>query len=93
VLCVIAYDDEDDAVRIANDSHYRLSGMVWSSDEDHAGRLARRLRTGTVRINGQNLALVAPLGGFKQSGIGRPNGRFALDEYTEVQVIATKEAA
>jgi betaine-aldehyde dehydrogenase len=93
VLSVIAYEDEDDAVRIANDTRYGLSGMVWSSDQDHAGRLARRLRTGTVRINGQNQGLTAPLGGFKQSGIGRTNGSFALDEYTEVQVIATKEAA
>jgi betaine-aldehyde dehydrogenase len=93
VLCAIAYDDEDDAVRIANDTRYGLSGMVWSSDPGHAGRLARRLRTGTVRINGQNQGLAAPLGGFKQSGIGRTNGRFALDEYTEVQVIASKEAA
>jgi betaine-aldehyde dehydrogenase len=93
VLSVIAYEDEDDAVRIANDTRYGLSGMVWSSDQEHAGRLARRLRTGTVRVNGENQGLTAPLGGFKQSGIGRTNGRFALDEYTEVQVITTKEAA
>ena len=91
VLCVIAYDDEDDAVRIANDTRYGLSAMVWSSDLDHADRVARRLRTGAVRINGQKAGPNAPAGGFKQSGIGRTNGRFALDEYVEIQAIAGEE--
>jgi aldehyde dehydrogenase (NAD+) len=91
VLCVIPYDDEDDAVRIANDTHYGLSGMVWSSDPDHAHRVARRLRTGAVRINGHKAGPNAPAGGFKQSGIGRTNGRFALDEYVEIQAIAGEE--
>jgi acyl-CoA reductase-like NAD-dependent aldehyde dehydrogenase len=91
VLCVIAYDDEDDAVRIANDSRYGLSAMVWSSDLDLADRVARRLRTGAVRINGQKAGPNAPAGGFKQSGIGRTNGRFALDEYVEIQAIAGEE--
>jgi aldehyde dehydrogenase (NAD+) len=67
--------------------------MVWSSDPGHASRVARRLRTGTVHINGQNPGMASPLGGFKQSGIGRTNGRFALDEYTEVQAITRKEEA
>jgi acyl-CoA reductase-like NAD-dependent aldehyde dehydrogenase len=93
VLSVLAYQDEDDAVRIANDTRYGLSGMVWSSDQDHAGRVARRLRTGTVRVNGQNPGLTSPLGGFKQSGIGRTNGRYALDEYTQLQAITHEEEA
>ena len=91
VLCVIAYEDEDDAIRIANDARYGLSGMVWSSDPSHAGRVARRLRTGMVRINGKKAGPNAPAGGFKQSGIGRTNGRFALDEYVEIQAIAEEE--
>jgi aldehyde dehydrogenase (NAD+) len=91
VLCVMAYGDEDDAVRIANSSQYGLSGMVWSADLDRAHRVARRLRTGAVRINGHKAGLNAPAGGFKQSGIGRTNGRFGLDEYVEIQAIASGE--
>jgi aldehyde dehydrogenase (NAD+) len=86
VLCVIAYEDEDEAVRIANDTNFVLSAMVWSSSPDHAHRVARRLRTGAVRINGQKAGPNAPAGGFKQSGIGRTNGRFALDEYVDLRV-------
>jgi acyl-CoA reductase-like NAD-dependent aldehyde dehydrogenase len=93
VLCVIAYDDDDEAVRIANDTRYGLSGMVWSSDLGHAHRVARRLRTGAVRINGHKAGPNAPAGGFKQSGIGRTNGRFALDEYVEIQAIAGGEGS
>jgi aldehyde dehydrogenase (NAD+) len=91
VLCVIAYDDEDEAVQIANDARYGLSGMVWSSDAVRASAVARRMRTGAVRINGQKGGPNAPAGGFKQSGIGRTNGRFALDEYVEIQAIAGEE--
>jgi aldehyde dehydrogenase (NAD+) len=93
VLCVIAYDDDDDAVRIANDTRYGLSAMVWSSDLGHAHRVARRLRTGAVRINGHKAGPNTPAGGFKQSGIGRTNGRFALDEYVEIQAIAGGEGS
>jgi acyl-CoA reductase-like NAD-dependent aldehyde dehydrogenase len=88
VLSVIEYEDKDDAVRIANDTHYGLSGNVWSSDMDRASRVARRLRTGGVGINGQRPGQTASFGGFKQSGIGRTNGRFALDEYVELQAIS-----
>jgi aldehyde dehydrogenase (NAD+) len=91
VLCVIAYEDEDDAVRIANDSSYGLSGNVWSADPGRARRVARRLRTGQVGINGKRPGPNAPLGGFKHSGIGRTNGHFALDEYVEVQAINAEE--
>jgi aldehyde dehydrogenase (NAD+) len=65
--------------------------MVWSSDADRARAVARRLRTGAVRINGSKGGPNAPAGGFKQSGIGRTNGRFALDEYVEIQAIAGEE--
>ncbi|MEW2176016.1 aldehyde dehydrogenase [Streptomyces sp. NPDC005406] len=87
VLVVIAYDDEDDAVRIANDSEYGLSGGVWSSDENHALAVARRIRTGTVTVNGASLALDGPFGGFKASGIGREYGAVGLATYTEYKTI------
>lgn len=78
VLAVIAYDDEDDAVRIADDSDYGLSGGVWSRDEGHALAVARRVRTGTVTVNGAPLAFDGPFGGFKASGIGREYGAAGL---------------
>ncbi|SEN47130.1 aldehyde dehydrogenase [Actinacidiphila rubida] len=87
VLVVIAYDDEDDAVRIANDSEYGLSGGVWSSSEDHALAVARRIRTGTVTVNGAPIAFDGPFGGFKASGIGREYGEAGLATYTEYQTI------
>ncbi|MFD9882700.1 aldehyde dehydrogenase [Streptomyces alboflavus] len=87
VLVVIAYDDEDDAVRIANDSEYGLSGGVWSSDEDHALAVARRVRTGTVTVNGASVAFDGPFGGFKASGIGREYGAVGLGTYTEYKTI------
>ncbi|RVU27653.1 aldehyde dehydrogenase [Streptomyces antnestii] len=87
VLVVIPYDDEDDAVRIANDSEYGLSGGVWSSDEAHALDVARRVRTGTVTINGASVAFDGPFGGFKASGIGREYGAVGLGTYTEYKTI------
>lgn len=87
VLVVIAYDDEDDAVRIANDSDYGLSGGVWSSDENHALAVARRIRTGTVTVNGASVAFDGPFGGFKASGIGREYGAVGLGTYTEYKTI------
>jgi aldehyde dehydrogenase (NAD+) len=89
VLAVIAYDDEDDAVRIANDSDYGLSGGVWSANEERALAVARRLRTGTVNVNGGNFyGADAPFGGYKQSGIGREMGREGFEEYLETKTIA-----
>lgn len=88
VLCVLTYDGEEDAIRIANDTPYGLSGAVWSADLERAHRVARRLRTGLVRLNGGIRAVGIPFGGFKQSGIGRERGRFGIDQYVELQSIS-----
>jgi betaine-aldehyde dehydrogenase len=85
VLSIIPYEDEDDAVRIANGTIYGLAGGVWSSDVEHAKRVARRLRTGQVDINGGSFNPMAPFGGYKQSGNGRELGRYGLEEYLEVK--------
>ncbi|HMJ15376.1 MAG TPA: aldehyde dehydrogenase family protein, partial [Polyangiaceae bacterium] len=85
VLCIIPYDSEEDAVRIANDTIYGLAGGVWSKDPDHAKRVARRMRTGQVDINGGNYNPNAPFGGFKQSGHGREYGRHGLEEFLEIK--------
>ncbi|MDQ6648534.1 MAG: aldehyde dehydrogenase family protein [Actinomycetota bacterium] len=85
VLSILPYDDEDDAVAIANGTIYGLAGAVWSADQDHAVEVARRLRTGQVDINGGKFNPVAPFGGYKQSGNGRELGTFGLDEFLEVK--------
>ena len=89
VLCVIAYEDEEDAIRIANDSDYGLSGSVWSASEERALAVARRIRTGTINVNGGNFyAPDAPFGGYKQSGVGREMGPEGFEEYLETKTIA-----
>ncbi len=85
VLSVMAYEDEDDAVAIANDSDYGLAGGVWSGDGDRAVAVARRLRTGQVEVNGGSFNPGAPFGGYRQSGNGREFGRFGLEEFFEVK--------
>ena len=87
VLAVIAYDDEDDAVRIANDSEYGLSGGVWSSSPERALGVARRLRTGTVTLNGSPISFDGPFGGYKASGLGREYGKVGLTGYVEHKTI------
>jgi aldehyde dehydrogenase (NAD+) len=87
VLVIQPYEDEDDAVRIANDSRYGLAGGVWSGDAAHAVQVARRLRTGQVEINGGAFNPLAPFGGLKQSGHGRELGRFGLEEFLTVKAM------
>jgi len=87
VISIIPYDDEDDAVRIANDTVYGLSGAVWSGDPERAKRVAKRMRTGRVYINGAGFNVMAPFGGYKQSGLGRELGPYGLDEFLEVKAI------
>lgn len=87
VLSILAHDGEDDAVRLANDSPYGLSGAVWSADRERALRVAGRLRTGQVEINGGVFDPDAPFGGYKQSGHGRELGRYGLEEYLEVKAL------
>ncbi|MGH9264716.1 MAG: aldehyde dehydrogenase family protein [Acidimicrobiales bacterium] len=85
VLAVLPYEDEDDAVRLANDTIYGLHAGVFSGDRERALRVARRLRAGQVDVNGGGFNLLAPFGGFKQSGYGRELGRHGLQAYLEVK--------
>ena len=87
VLSILPYDTVDDAVSIANDSDYGLSGGVWGADIDEALAVARRLRTGQVEVNGGRYNPLAPFGGYKQSGIGREYGRAGLEEFLETKAI------
>jgi acyl-CoA reductase-like NAD-dependent aldehyde dehydrogenase len=90
VLTILTYEDEDEAVRIANDSLYGLAGAVWAGDDERAVRVARRIRTGQVDINGGTWNMEAPFGGFKQSGYGRENGKYGLEEYLECKSMQFK---
>ena len=87
VLSIIPYDDEDEAVQIANDTPYGLSGFVSSSNLERARRVASRMRTGMVHINSAGLDSAAPFGGYKQSGNGREWGAFGIDEFLEIKSI------
>jgi aldehyde dehydrogenase (NAD+) len=88
VVAVIPYDDVEDAVRIANDSIYGLSGSVWSADSDRATEIAKRIRTGTISINGFTLDFSCPFGGFKASGMGRELGPEGLEAYLESKTVS-----
>ena len=85
VLCIIPYEDEEDAIRIANGTAYGLSGAVWSADQDRAIAVASRLRTGQVTVNGGAFNPQAPFGGFGHSGLGREFGKWGLEEFLEVR--------
>ena len=87
VMALIPFDDDDDAVRIANDSNYGLGGSVWSADEDRALSVARQVRTGTIGLNYYTLDLGAPFGGYKDSGIGRELGPEGIDPYLQYKSI------
>jgi aldehyde dehydrogenase (NAD+) len=86
-VAVIPYDDEEDAVRIANESDYGLSGSVWTADVDRGLAVARRVRTGTYTVNGFMMEFSAPFGGFKCSGLGRELGPEGLSAYLESKSI------
>lgn len=85
VIILIPFDDEDEAVAIANESDYGLAGAVWSADPERARSVGRRVRTGRVRINGAPIDMRAPHGGLKLSGVGREMGRYGIEEYLEYQ--------
>ena len=87
VLSIIPYDDEAQAIKIANDSIYGLAGCVWSGDKDRAIRVARQMRTGQVAINDAGFDINAPFGGYKQSGNGRELGEFGIEEYLETKAL------
>lgn len=87
VLSIMTYRNEDDAVMIANGTVYGLAAAVWSADPARAERVARRLRAGQVDINGGAFNLLAPFGGYKQSGHGRELGRYGLEEFLEIKSI------
>ncbi|RAV73979.1 aldehyde dehydrogenase family protein, partial [Aerococcus loyolae] len=93
VLSILPYKDEEDAIRIANDTVYGLSGYVQSGNIDHARKVASRLRTGNVHLNGAGPDLNAPFGGYKQSGNGREWGEFGFEEFLEVKAVLGFNAA
>ena len=92
MLVVIPFKDEEDAIRIANENEYGLAGGVHSGDEARAIRVAKRIRTGAVGVNG-GLAIDVdlPFGGYKQSGLGKEWGAEGFEEYLETKVIAVRQ--
>ncbi|HZM78445.1 MAG TPA: aldehyde dehydrogenase family protein, partial [Candidatus Limnocylindrales bacterium] len=87
VLCVVPFTDEEEAVRLANDTEYGLGATVWTADSKRAFRLAKSIRAGTVGVNGYQLEIHAPFGGFGQSGLGREGGRASIESYTELKTV------
>jgi betaine-aldehyde dehydrogenase len=90
VLSIISYKDEEEAIRIANDTMYGLAGAVWSKDDARAQRVARRIRAGQIDVNGGAFNMNAPFGGFKQSGHGREAGVYGLEEFLEYKSLQLK---
>ena len=87
VLSIIGYENEDDAVRIANDTVYGLSGGVQGADAERAKKVARRIRTGQIEVNGGAFNPVAPFGGYKNSGYGREYGSYGFEEFLEIKAM------
>ncbi|GAB2750365.1 aldehyde dehydrogenase [Streptomyces bullii] len=87
VICLLPYDDESEAVRIANDSEYGLSGSVWTADVEHGIEIARQVRTGTYSVNTFSLDMLGPFGGYKNSGLGREFGPEGYGEYLEHKMV------
>ena len=85
VLCIITYENVEDAIRIANDSEYGLSGGIWSEDVEKAKMIAREIKTGQISINGGFFNIYAPFGGYKKSGNGRELGKYGLEEFLEIK--------
>jgi betaine-aldehyde dehydrogenase len=90
---VIPYKDEEEAVAIANSTIYGLGGGVWSGSDEHAMKVARRIRTGQVDINGGPFNANAPFGGYKQSGNGREAGVYGFEEFLEIKSLQLKPVA
>ncbi|MCB0976309.1 MAG: aldehyde dehydrogenase family protein, partial [Acidimicrobiales bacterium] len=92
VASILPFDDEDDAIRIANDSDYGLSGSLWTGSATRAIRVAKSIRTGTLSVNtNRSVRYEAPFGGYKRSGLGRELGMQAMDAYTEVKNVFFSE--
>jgi aldehyde dehydrogenase (NAD+) len=87
VLSVLPFTDEDEAIKVANETEYGLAATVWTADLKRAMRMTKALRAGTVGINGYQLEPHAAFGGYRQSGIGREGGRTAIESYTEVKTV------
>lgn len=87
VVCLIPYGDEAEALRVANDSEFGLSGSVWTADVEHGIDFARGVRTGTFNVNTFSLDMLGPFGGYKNSGVGREFGPEGLSEYLEHKMI------
>jgi aldehyde dehydrogenase (NAD+) len=91
VICVLAHDGDDDAVRVANNSRYGLSGMVVSASAERARAVADRVRTGTISVNGGlYYGADVPFGGYRQSGVGRESGVAGFEEYLEIKAVAER---
>jgi aldehyde dehydrogenase (NAD+) len=93
VLCILPYENEDQAVQIANDTPYGLAAYVWSKDNAHARRIGSRIRAGQVTLNGASGTMNTPFGGFKASGNGREYGEFGLRDFLEVKAVIGVDAA